>query len=112
MKQITINNPIEKDINRNELVLNQNAGSLIFTNTTGNQRVQLTGKDGGNIYINNKVVSTFAPNNCQSLTKGDKFDTTFSKSAISFTKPEVLASSTVISFPDKIKRFAKPLPMQ
>ncbi len=76
MKQITINNPIEKDINRNELVLNQNAGSLIFTNTTGNQRVQLTGKDGGNIYINNKVVSTFAPNNCQSLTKGDKFDTT------------------------------------
>ena len=76
MKQITINNPIEKDINRNELVLNQNAGSLIFTNTTGNQRVQLTGKDGGNIYINSKVVSTFAPSNCQSLTKGDKFDTT------------------------------------
>mgnify|MGYP000598325149 CR=1 FL=1 len=36
---------IEKDINRNELVLNQNAGSLIFTNTTGNQRVQLSGKD-------------------------------------------------------------------
>ena len=76
MKQIEINNPIEKDINRNELVINQNAGSLIFTNTTGNQRVQLTGKDGGNIYINNKVVSTFAPSNCQSLTKGDKFDTT------------------------------------
>ncbi len=76
MKQIEINNPIEKDINRNELVLNQNAGSLIFTNTTGNQRVQLTGKDGGNIYINNKVVSTFAPSNCQSLTKGSKFDTT------------------------------------
>ena len=76
MKQITINNPIEKDINRNELVINQNAGSLIFTNTTGNQRVQLTGKDGGNIYINSKVVSTFAPSNCQSLTKGDKFDTT------------------------------------
>jgi len=76
MKQIQINNPIEKDINRNELVLNQNAGSLIFTNTTANQRVQLTGKDGGNIYINNKVVSTFAPNNCQSLTKGTKFDTT------------------------------------
>ena len=76
MKQIEIKNPIEKDINRNELVINQNAGSLIFTNTTGNQRVQLTGKDGGNIYINNKVVSTFAPSNCQSLTKGDKFDTT------------------------------------
>lgn len=76
MKEIEIKNPIEKDLNRNEFVINQNAGSLIFTNTSGNQRVQLTGKDGGNIYINNKVVSTFAPSNCQSLTKGDKFDTT------------------------------------
>ena len=76
-EQIKINNPIEKDINRNEFVINQNAGSLIFTNTTGNQRVQLTGKDGGNIYINSKVVSTFAPSNCQSLTKGDKFDNLF-----------------------------------
>ena len=76
MKKIEIKNPIEKDINRNELVINQNAGSLIFTNTTAEQRVQLSGKDGGNIYFNNKVVSTFAPSNCQSLTKNDKFDTT------------------------------------
>ena len=75
-KQITINNPIEKDTNRNELVLNQNAGALVFTNTTGNQRVQLTSKSGSNIYMNDKVVSTLATNNCQSLTKGDKFDTT------------------------------------
>jgi len=75
-KQITINNPIEKDINRNELVLNQNAGALVFTNTTGNQRVQLTHKSGSNTYMNDKVVSTLATNNCQSLTKGDKFDTT------------------------------------
>ena len=80
MKQITINNPIEKDINRNEFVLNQNAGSLIFTNTTGNQRVQLSGKDGGNIYINSKVVSTFAPSNCQSLTLKDTYDTTVGSS--------------------------------
>jgi len=76
MKKIEIKNPIEKDINRNELVINQNAGSLIFTNSTGNQRVQLSGKDGGNIYFNKHVVSTFAPSNCQSLTKNDKFDTT------------------------------------
>ena len=76
MKQIEINNPIEKDINRNELVLNQNAGSLIFTNTTGNQRVHLSSKSGANIYMDSKVVSTFAPNNCQSLTKGSKYDTT------------------------------------
>ena len=75
-KQITINNPIEKDTNRNEFVLNQNAGALVFTNTTGNQRVQLTSKSGSNIYMNDKVVSTLATNNCQSLTKGDKFDTT------------------------------------
>ena len=76
MKQIEINNPIEKDINRNELVLNQNAGSLIFTNTTGNQRVHLSSKSGANMYMDSKVVSTFAPNNCQSLTKGSKYDTT------------------------------------
>ena len=75
-KQTTINNPIEKDTNRNEFVLNQNAGALVFTNTTGNQRVQLTSKSGSNIYMNDKVVSTLATNNCQSLTKGDKFDTT------------------------------------
>ena len=75
-KQTTINNPIEKDINRNELVLNQNAGALVFTNTTGKQRVQLTHKSGSNIYMNDKVISTLATNNCQSLTKGDKFDTT------------------------------------
>ena len=62
-KQITINNPIEKDTNRNELVLNQNAGALVFTNTTGNQRVQLTHKSGSNIYMNDKVVSTLATNN-------------------------------------------------
>jgi len=113
MKQITINNPIEKDINRNELVLNQNAGSLIFTNTTGNQRVQLSGKDGGNIYINSKVVSTFAPSNCQSLTKGDKFDTTESSSyERSYQDMEKRASGDINIITGNVKQFTDGLNKQ
>jgi len=113
MKQITINNPIEKDINRNEFVLNQNAGSLIFTNTTGNQRVQLSGKDGGNIYINSKVVSTFAPSNCQSLTKGDKFDTTESSSyERSYQDMEKRASGDINIITGNVKQFTDGLNKQ
>ena len=70
-----ISNDIEKKINRGEYVINQNSGALVFVNTTGQQRVQLTHKSGANMAMTDKVVSTFAPNNQQSLTKGNKFDT-------------------------------------
>jgi hypothetical protein len=76
-----IENPIESTINRDEVVWNHNAGALVFDNTTGKQRVHLTHRSGANWYMNDKVVSTFSPNDLQELafgnvyksTKGDSF---------------------------------------
>lgn len=76
MQKTVVNNEAEKTTNRGSYVINQNAGALVFENTTGEQRVHLSHKSGANMYMNDKVVSTFAPNNKQSLTKGDKYDTT------------------------------------
>ena len=75
--QAPINNPIEKDIDRGAWVLNQEAGTLAFSNTTGQQRVHLTHRTGANMKMDNRSFSFFSPNTYQSLTHGRRFDTTF-----------------------------------
>lgn len=75
MKTKTINNPIEHGIDRDEVVWNHNSGSLVFDNTTGKQRVHLTHRSGANWYMNDKVVSTFSPNDLQELARGNVYKT-------------------------------------
>ena len=60
--RIPLNNPIEKDIDRDSYVLNQGAGSLVFSNTTAAQRVQLTHRSGANLKLDNRSYSVFSPN--------------------------------------------------
>lgn len=75
MKTKTINNPIENVVDRDEVVWNHNAGALVFDNTTGKQRVHITHKSGANWYMNDKVVSTFSPNDLQELARGNVYKT-------------------------------------
>ena len=75
MKTKTINNPIENVVDRDEVVWNHNAGALVFDNTTGKQRIHITHKSGANWYMNDKVVSTFSPNDLQELARGNVYKT-------------------------------------
>lgn len=61
---------------RGQTVFNNKSGSIVFDENTGQERLQLSHSSGGNINLNNKTVSMFAPNNMQDLTKGNKFSTT------------------------------------
>ena len=74
--RIPLNNPIEKDIDRDGYVLNQGAGSLVFSNTTAAQRVQLTHRSGANLKLDNRSYSVFSPNTYQNLTHGKRYVTT------------------------------------
>ena len=75
--RIPLNNPIERDIDRDGYVLNQGAGTLAFSNTTGAQRVQLTHRSGANLKLDNRSYSVFSPNTYQNVTHGKRFITTF-----------------------------------
>ena len=61
---------------RGSIVRNSGAGSYIEEETTGNEKIQITHKSGGNINLNNKVNSEFAPNNKQTLVHGNQYSTT------------------------------------
>ena len=65
---------------RGQVVWNTRAGSIIFDENTTQERLQLTHFSGANLTFNNKTVSTFAPNNMQDLTHGNKFSTTIGDS--------------------------------
>ena len=65
---------------RGSMVINNKAGSFVFDENTGQERLQLSHSSGANMNFNNKTVSTFAPNNMQDLTKGNKFSTTIGDS--------------------------------
>lgn len=73
---IPIENPGECDIDRDSYVINQGSGALVFSNTTGQQRVQLTHRSGSNIKFDNRCTSMFSPNTFQTLTHGSSFTTT------------------------------------
>ena len=61
---------------RGQTIWNNNGGTITFDENTGQERLQLSGPSGGNININGKVNSEFAPNNKQTLVHGDQFSTT------------------------------------
>ena len=61
---------------RGQTIWNNNGGTITFDENTGQERLQLSGPSGGNININGKVNSEFAPNNKQTLVHGNKFETT------------------------------------
>ena len=61
---------------RGQTVLNTAAGSIVSDENTGNEKIQITHKGGGNINLNDKVNSEFAPNNKQTLVHGDQYSTT------------------------------------
>ena len=61
---------------RGQTVLNSAAGSIVSDETTGQEKIQITHQGGGNINLNGKVNSEFAPNNKQTLVHGDQFSTT------------------------------------
>lgn len=65
---------------RGSMVINNKSGSIVFDENTGQERLQLSHSSGANVNFNNKTVSTFAPNNMQDLTKGNKFSTTIGDS--------------------------------
>lgn len=61
---------------RGQVVHKTGAATVVHDETTGNEKIQITHKDGGNINLNNKVNSEFAPNNKQTLIHGNQFSTT------------------------------------
>ena len=60
---------------RGQVVQNTKAGAIVQDETTGEEKIQITHKSGGNINLNGKVNSEFAPNNKQTLVHGDQFET-------------------------------------
>lgn len=61
---------------RGQVVQNSKAGAIVQDETTGQEKIQITHQGGGNINLNGKVNSEFAPNNKQTLVHGDQFSTT------------------------------------
>ena len=60
---------------RTQTVWNTESGSIVSDGTTGNKKIQITSEGGGNINLNDKVNSEFAPNDKQTLVHGKKFET-------------------------------------
>ncbi len=61
---------------RTQTVWNTEGGTVSTSGNTGEEKIQISGPGGGNVNINNKVNSEFAPNNKQTLVHGNKFETT------------------------------------
>ncbi len=61
---------------RTQTVWNESGGTISIDGNTGQEKIQISGPSGGNININGKVNSEFAPNNKQTLVHGDQFSTT------------------------------------
>ena len=61
---------------RDQTVWNTAGGTIASDGTTGNKKIQITSEGGGNINLNSKVNSEFAPNNKQTLVHGNQYTTT------------------------------------
>jgi len=68
--------PNEVNNYRNKAVWNNTAGSVVFNNSTGREYVALSHRSGSNITFANQATSEFNPNNRQTLTNGNTFETT------------------------------------
>lgn len=73
---IPINNPNEVNNFRNKVVWNHTAGALTFNNSTGREYVHIAHKSGSHLTFANQATSEFNPNNRQTLTNGNTFETT------------------------------------
>lgn len=69
-----ISNPQEYEQYRNEAGQVHTAGSFIFDNSTGTERVSLTHQSGSTMVFANQATSMFNPNNFQVKTNGDGND--------------------------------------
>lgn len=58
---------------RDETVLNTNAGTMVFGSTTGREKIHITHKSGSNLNFTEKVTSELAANNKQLLVLGTEF---------------------------------------
>ena len=76
MSDIPIKNPNEVNNYRNKAVWNHTAGALTFNNSTGREYVHIAHKSGSNLTFANQATSEFNPNNRQTLTNGNTFETT------------------------------------
>lgn len=61
---------------RDETVLNTNAGTLVFGSTTGREKVHISHKSGSNLNITNQYTSELATNDKQLLVLGNQYSTT------------------------------------
>jgi hypothetical protein len=82
MPEIPVNNPNEVNNYRNKAVWNHTAGAIAFNNSTGREYIQLAHKSGSNLTFGNQVTSEFNPNNRQTLTNGDTYETTVGKRSL------------------------------
>ena len=76
MADIPIKNPNEVNNYRNKAVWNHTAGALTFNNSTGREYVHIAHKSGSHLTFANQSTSEFNPNNRQTLTNGNTFETT------------------------------------
>ena len=74
--EIPVNSPNEVNNYRNKAVWNHTAGAFTFNNSTGREYIQLAHKSGGSLTFANQATSEFNPNNRQTLTNGNTFETT------------------------------------
>lgn len=70
-----INSPAEHEIYRNENGIVTTAGSINFTNTTGQEAVSIAAQSGDDITFTNKGASYFHPNNKMEKVNFNKYST-------------------------------------
>lgn len=105
METSKVNNGGEFITDRDETVLNTNAGTLVFGSTTGREKIHISHKSGSNINITEKVTSELATNNKQLLVLGNQYSTTQGDShiVVSLNKEErVKGDVTIITGSDNL----------
>jgi len=68
-------NDSELNTSRDTYINNQTAGTLVFDNTDGSEKVQLTHRSGANIKLDNRSFTFFSPNTYQGLVHGKSYIT-------------------------------------
>lgn len=68
-------NDAELTTSRDAYINNQTAGALVFDNTTGSEKAQVTHRSGANLKFDNKTFSFFSPNTYQGWVHGKSYTT-------------------------------------
>jgi hypothetical protein len=109
MPEIPVNNPNEVNNYRNKAVWNHTAGAMTFNNSTGREYIQLAHKSGSNLTFGNQVTSEFNPNNRQTLTNGDTYETTLGKRSLMAQEMEHRVYGDVTILTGDSKLYTSPL---